>query len=445
MHLRGERAALEPFPAALRAHEGRVQRPFVVGEGLVEPAELLARLATGERDLEQRQRRRVGRQGLDRGDGAVVPRDRLLGGEHAAMSMAREHRVPRDALLVTGAAWLARISANSSSRPVVASSSHSITSPCASAPPARDALVRDVAREGVVEAQLTLAGDRGRVPLLDEALVDQALKVLLDLGAAEAFHRADPADPSNHGAVLDEPLLGRLQQVDPRGDHALDGVRQGRGQVARTGPSCVHALERSVLDHHPHQLAREERVAARPCGDLVDDVVRRLPAEQSFEQRPSLRVRQRREVDHGRVPHAGAPARTQLPQLGPGRAEQDQRAAGPRRERLDELEHGVVRPVDVLDQRDHRSPGAQRLEVPAPGARDRAAGSRRVDPGQRIRPRLDPDRREEHLARPQRALETIRRPSCARAFSRITAGGSLSRIPASALRISAIGRYGPPS
>ena len=91
----------------------------------------------------------------------------------------------------------------------------------------------------------------------------------------------------------------------------------------------------------------------RPCSDVVD-------AERP-DQLVGLVVRQLRELDQ-RVPRPGG---ARLEQVRPGVAEDDDRADPERCDVLDEVEHGRLRPVDVLQADEERPILRDALEHPS--------------------------------------------------------------------------------
>ena len=115
--------------------------------------------------------------------------------------------------------------------------------------------VGDVADQHVLERELALArqpalGARGEDVLLLQRR-QRALEVA-PLLLGERRQRALPERAADHGRLLHEPPLERLERVEPRGEHRLDACRAARS--ACSPPSS--AMRR---DH----LLGEERVAAR--------------------------------------------------------------------------------------------------------------------------------------------------------------------------------------
>ena len=149
----------------------------------------------------------------------------------------------------------------------------------------------------------------------------------------------------------------------------------------------------------------------------------------------ALGLGERLELDGGR-PHAPAsPAGTNVEQVGPREAEDEQRRPHPVREVLDEVEHRLLGPVDVLEEEDERLHVAERVHHLAGGPRDLLRAALAFDgleqPGsepdqvgdgvvlaalakllERLLERLvvgDPDRRLDHLGeRPVRHALAVR-------------------------------------
>ena len=156
---------------------------------------------------------------------------------------------------------------------------------------------------------------------------------------------------------------------------------------------------------------------------------------------------QRRQRHRGRVCERCPPARSSLPELRTSRADELDRTRHRCGQRLDEVEQARIRPVDVLDERDDGAVGRDRLEVPLPG-RQRSRDGHCPGPG----PPADPHRARSRsrTGGPGSSSTYPSRPpnrgsSRPLAFAAITSGGSLSRIPASDLRISAMGQRATPS
>ena len=123
----------------------------------------------------------------------------------------------------------------------------------------RQARVRDLADEDVLEAERLLAGDRRALLVRQEIAQHEVVQRVLDLLAEvgrQMRKRARPEDPSDHRRALQQEFLARRQTIDARGDQCLQRVR--------------NAIERTVaaLEHHAHRLFDEERIAFR----LINEV-----------------------------------------------------------------------------------------------------------------------------------------------------------------------------
>ncbi len=144
-----------------------------------------------------------------------------------------------------------------------------------------------------------------------------------------------------------------IERVEPRGEHRVD--RLGQGRLAR------HALLEDAVDH----LLGEERVAARALGDLGDQGVLDLLGalgQERVDQLARAGRRERLERDRRRVAPAAAPAGPAVEKLVAREADHQDGPAHPAREVLDQVEHPLVRPVDVLDREDDRALAARRLD-----------------------------------------------------------------------------------
>ena len=194
---------------------------------------------------------------------------------------------------------------------------------------------------------------------------------------ALALHDRQPFDPAaraEHGRVLEDVALRRRQRVEPGGDQAAEGV----GHLGRP---------RSVQPRH--QLLQEERVPARPVEQLVGHtVVQRGQAvagegaEQLHRGVPPEGI----EVDHDRV----VPSLRWRPAFGQLRArggEHDERQpGGALQQPADDVEDGLVGPVEVGQHHDHRAPAGERRRERQQGAGDLVAGAGGVDAPEDIEP-----------------------------------------------------------
>ena len=124
------------------------------------------------------------------------------------------------------------------------------------------------------------------------------------------------------------------------------------------------------LEEQPRVLLRIQRVAPRP---IEERSLRLRRQDGSLEERGDetrgLVLREGRQRDGRRVALAAAPCGMALVELGPSRAEdEDRQARRPVDEALDEFEERVVGPVEVLEEEDERPSAGNRLDEALPGA-----------------------------------------------------------------------------
>ena len=100
--------------------------------------------------------------------------------------------------------------------------------------------------------------------------------------------------------------------------------------------------------------------------------------EQGGDQLARLVLGQRLERDRGRVAPPAAPARAAVEQLVASQADDQGGAAHPARQVLDQVEHALVGPVDVLERDHHRVLPAHRLDQGAHRGEQAVAGLLRV-------------------------------------------------------------------
>ena len=127
----------------------------------------------------------------------------------------------------------------------------------------------------------------------------------------------------------------------------------------------------AALDEHADRLLDEQRVALcaveqplrqrRGIHEVGDDRGHELLA---------LGLRKRLELDCGRAHAPSSPRGPHVEQVGARQAEDEQRRAYPVGEVLDEVEHRLFGPVDVLEEKDERLHVAQRVHHLAGGPRD---------------------------------------------------------------------------
>ena len=152
---------------------------------------------------------------------------------------------------------------------------------------------------------------------------------------------------AHHGRILQERSLCRSQRVQTRRDQCLDRVRQ------RDGAGVVHD---PAVAEHPDELERVQRIAAGALHERCLCVGGQDRAHEQLGQQLLHRVfRQRRERDGRSVRLAAAPPGANVEELGPGGPhQQDRRDIGLVVQLIQEIEHGLVRPVEILDGEDER-------------------------------------------------------------------------------------------
>jgi hypothetical protein len=153
----------------------------------------------------------------------------------------------------------------------------------------------------------------------------------LALAGAEGLDTAAVEDLSLDGAALEHPPLGRLKLVEPG--------RKQRPQRRRDRQSAVGLLG------HDQDLRDEQRVAARGMGDPLAQLRRHARSDQLVD----LVVRKRLE------PQGHRPRCAALGKLRPRHAEKEKRRAGGEQPHvLDEVEEGLLPPLDVVENDNER-------------------------------------------------------------------------------------------
>jgi hypothetical protein len=168
--------------------------------------------------------------------------------------------------------------------------------------------------------------------------------------------------------------------LDVLGQRQVFGTRR-LGQQARELLG-VERVAAGALEQRPLQLRRED-------GTL----------EQAGEQPRRLLVRERRDRERQRVRLPSSPPRAALQELGPSRADDEQRhARAPVDEVVDEVEEVVIGPVQILEDEHRRMLFCERLEDPAPCSEPLGA----ISAGLAVR--TEPDERAQILEESLRAL-----------------------------------------
>jgi len=162
---------------------------------------------------------------------------------------------------------------------------------------------------------------------------------------------------TDHRRRLDHGALLRREEIEARRQEGLDRWRDGEfRKVAGGDPAAGLLPEQAVVDQHREKLFHEEWVAFRRCNDPISCLLRdrRVAEEMPGDQRAFL-VGQRFELDHLSV--VLQPVGSALEQIRAGGAKQEERRSGRRGgDVLNQVEEGVLRPVDVLEDDDERLP-----------------------------------------------------------------------------------------
>ena len=231
----------------------------------------------------------------------------------------------------------------------------------------REHPVGHVADQHVLEGHLAVAHERAVERRREDVLLlkrDQRAVEVAALGLRHARERALRERAPDHGRLLHQPPLERLERVEPRRQHRLDGVRQ------------LGRLDRALLGDSPRHLLGEERVPAGALRHGRHDLL--ALRQQLADQLAAVLVAERAEHQlRGGAP-AAAPARPAVEQLVARQAHQHQRRAHPLREVLDRVEHAVVGPVDVLEGDHERPPEGDRLDAAPQRREERLAHALRV-------------------------------------------------------------------
>jgi hypothetical protein len=256
----------------------------------------------------------------------------------------------------------------------------------------QDLAVGDVADQGVPERVLGLAGHpRARSPRQELARL-QPVKAGLQAGpvpAGDRGQRPQPADLAEHGRVVEDRLVGGGQGVQAGGDDRVHPGGQGVGPGVGGGGGRRTAV--AAVAQHPHVLLGEQRVAADPAEQgRVDLGGQAVVGQQGGQQAGGVGVAEGVEADGG---PGRAPAGPALGQLRPGGGEdQHRRRAGVAvGQALDEVEEGVVGPVQVLKGQHQRPGRGQAVQEAPPGGELLLAVGGRGRPSPPGTPAADPD------------------------------------------------------
>jgi len=226
-----------------------------------------------------------------------------------------------------------------------------------------DLPVRHIPDEGVDEPEFLLALHRRITDRSDQLPANQLPEDGRRVRArTQRRECARPEHLAHHRSRLEHFLLGGAEEIETGRDDGLDRV--GEGQAGDVAP----LLEQSTVGCEPNQLGDIEGVpAGSPENVLLDLGGEDRPVEERSEQGRGIGVGQRSQADRRRVPDAATPPGARGEQFRTGRGDdQDGDIHGPLGEVLEEVEHRVVRPVDVLDDHHQWMTPGHRLEEARP-------------------------------------------------------------------------------
>ena len=265
----------------------------------------------------------------------------------------------------------------------------------------RQGRVGDVADQHVLERVLALAGQpaaRGRAPRDPWPAASRASTA----GRCSARRRRPPSPP-RRSARPPRPTASpgaRCAGASRAGPRAPSAPSPAAPRSPRTPSSTIRLTISSANSGLP-----PERLATSPVSSAR---VGRPLAEQGGDQFVRLIAPERVEGERGRVHPPAAPARAPVEQLVARHADEQRRAAPPARQVLDQVEHPLVGPVDVLDREDHRLATARGVDQRAHGGEQALAHLLRVLGLGAVEPRagggLDPERPAERRREPLRRL-----------------------------------------
>ena len=207
----------------------------------------------------------------------------------------------------------------------------------------------NVRRSGRISPLRTRAwSDAGDLPLL--------------LGRRQVGDGAPPEHLADHGRALQHRALERLEPVEPRGEDGLDGLGHADRLARRSAPAGARRARRA---RRPRRACAASPRGRAGCRRLRGRRHRRRPGRAG-------RRDSRAAASHRRA--AAAPAGSSAFPAHAGRtlgevaaseaADEDRRVAGPAREVLDQVEKRRLRPLDVVEDEQHRPLTRERLEEP---------------------------------------------------------------------------------
>ena len=207
--------------------------------------------------------------------------------------------------------------------------------------------VRDLADQHVLEAVRDLAREAGvrlsRQEIADEQVVERVVEIVAEVGRQRGEGRVGEDAPED-GRALKQDLRAAGQAVDASSDQRLQ----------RVGDPVVRPVV--ALEHHPHGLLDEERIAFGDVEQMREDRFRDLLVlHQRVGELLALFAWKRLELDRRRAHAPPAPSGPHVEQLRARKADDEERAlAHPLREMVDQLEQRLFGPVDVLEDEHER-------------------------------------------------------------------------------------------
>ena len=195
----------------------------------------------------------------------------------------------------------------------------------------RQRVVGSIPNQDVPEAKGVLSR-KSRLLWANQLLADERREARSHLGLArEGLHRSAVEDLALDRSTFEYRSLRELQLVEASGEQGL----QGRW----------HDHVAACLAGHRHHLGDEEGIAARG----VDDVLAQVRRDHLRDQLVYMLLGERLEAKRDR------PFRAAPDEVGAGHTEeQDGRAGREQRDVLDQVEEGLLRPVEVVEDADKR-------------------------------------------------------------------------------------------
>ena len=246
-------------------------------------------------------------------------------------------------------------------------------------------LVGRVADQRVLERKLGLAGKRNALAGDDDVLVPQRPQCrgeVSPLGRGDRGQGALPERPPDHGGVSEQATLEGLERVQACRQQRLDG----RGQLG--------GVRAFLLRQAPNHLLGEQRVALRARRHRSDDAaVGAGDVHQRGDQLARLAVAERLEEHSRRVASHASPASAAREQLFSGEADLQHGRAHPLHQMLDQVEHPLVGPVNVLPHEHQGALAREPFDACAHGREEHFPGPLCVFllPEQRLVGPLDPE------------------------------------------------------